>query len=162
MAEWEDARGSIAARDFARATEILERVSEAVLDSCKVERIGPSAATGSEPVASIVILSVRDSDLVSRALDRIRAPILIAHGAHDSTARPADAYEIVTSLTPDVAAGAGDVTPDVTDDAGGADPTEPTPTLPDESPDVEVADDDRLGRAHGGAGRLHLVLDPRL
>ena len=30
IADWEDARGAIAARDFARATEILERVSEAV------------------------------------------------------------------------------------------------------------------------------------
>lgn len=49
------------------------------------------------PLASVHEL-IRLQRLVRRRLSRVNAPILIAHGAHDRTARPADAHAIHASV----------------------------------------------------------------
>jgi carboxylesterase len=50
------------------------------------------------PLASVNEL-MRLQRVVRRRLSRVRAPILIAHGAHDRTARPSDADEIHGAVT---------------------------------------------------------------
>jgi carboxylesterase len=49
------------------------------------------------PLASVQEL-IRLQHLVRRRLSRVKAPILIAHGAHDRTARPSDARTILESV----------------------------------------------------------------
>jgi carboxylesterase len=49
------------------------------------------------PLASVAEL-IRLQRLVRRRLSRVSAPILIAHGAHDRTARPRDARTIHASV----------------------------------------------------------------
>lgn len=103
---WQQAKQAIQTRDFALACALTDQIEPEIFVQCQITQVG-AMAQSLRHTASIVILSMRDNDLVTQALARIRDQfddrfdlILVNNGNDAMQAKAAALFTDFRVITP--------------------------------------------------------------